>query len=299
MPELQTPDIVNSDIAQILNPAHDDFESCYGLNASMNQKHYVKSFGYEIEGGFSAYDDPDEHECNDNCSDDGCDYSIPGNPRTSKYFKHDGSVDTRHYTAGEIASPVFHISTDKEIRRFRRFVNEHYPQEVNSTCGHHVHLGLNDTLTYQKLMSENFFDEFVLEVKKFYDSEFKSKAFETTEYANEYYNRFESRWNNENSYCKKEFSPNSQANEGFTSYDGTDSGRYTFLNYCFRTHKTLECRLFPASNNPAVIIKVTEWFIKFTNSYLKKLEKKERVKKHKLEIAQKESTLSHEVSICV
>lgn len=286
----------NQELLEILNPNTMDFESCYGLNVSNNQSFYVKSFGYEIEGGFSDYEDIEDHECNDDCNDDGCDYSHD-NPRTSKYFKHDGSVETRHYTAGEIASPIFYIGLDSSIKKFRRFVKEHIPQEVNSTTGHHIHLGMNNLLAYNKIMDIDYYNQFKKEVKKFFDSCFANSADIETQ---AYYRLFLSRYANENHYCQDLFSPNAQASYGYAEYDGTSSGRYTMLNYCYPTHRTIECRLFPASNNPEIVCMVTEWFIKFTNTWLKKQESKSRVKKHKVESTSKTFTNKVEVILsCV
>ena len=243
---------------------------------------YVKYFGYEIEGGFE--DDFSDTYCEE-CDSSGCGCVESGN----QYFKHDGSVETEDYTAGEIASPKFRVD---RMPQFEQFVKENMPQEVNNTCGLHVHLSFNNQLAYEKTMDLEFFTEFKVKVKEFV---LNSGLF--TEHTQE---EFVKRFRGNNTYCRDIFSPNSQAT-GKNVYDETtEQGRYTFINYPYNQHGTIECRLFPSTVSSSEVCSFVKWFIDFTNTYLKNQPKYERGNYQNTKIKNVQSINEKEsVIICV
>lgn len=253
----------------------------------------VTNFGYELEGGFDEIPRKYFHsdgsvECND--------YEEPDDGELNGYSDGDDWIEPCESItgSGECVSPVFSLDKiDKNIgynKTFRDFAKKHHAQEINSTCGHHIHVSFSSELAYSRLMDSDFFNEFEKEVLKFVIS--------TPELYNDktYYSRFIERYDGDNSYCYKRHSPQSQVNGHWHFLDGSDAGRYTHLNYPYGNHGTIECRLFPAPEKSEQLVIVTEWFVNFTNSYLHTL-RKERAKKHNVKVIENEEITSIEVQI--
>ena len=182
----------------------------------------------------------------------------PSNP----YWKEDGSVNTDDGIQGEIASPKFRID---RMKQFRDFTKNNMPFEVNQTCGIHVHVSFNDDLAYAKCMDAEFFEAFRKEVKEFMmDGSFNPDV------SDRFYNRYHEVTDGRTNFCANEFVPESQVNETNGIDFPCENGRYTQLNYAYKKFRTIECRIFPSTTNHEELIRMVEWFIKFTNSYLKK-----------------------------
>lgn len=210
---------------------------------------YVKRLGYELEGGFN---------------EDVAEYNDEEGEYMNGYFKEDGSVSCANYIEGEIASPVFYCD-ELGFKNMSGFIRKNMPDEVNDSCGHHVHISFNNLLAYQKLMDEPFRKAFKNAVIKYFRN---NTLIQNDGYLLE---RFEKRIKGIE-YCYKDWSPNSQANpNGMQGFDGSRHGRYTQLNFPFSTHGTLECRLFPASDNADIVININKWFVNFVNDYLNTL----------------------------
>jgi len=207
---------------------------------------YVRRFGYEIEGGFNV-------ELGG--------YNEDRDGYNSPYFKEDGSVECEDYV-GEIASPVFYADNEG-LTNMDTFVKRHMPDEVNETCGHHIHISPNNDLAYSKLMDKDFYFKFRIAVKALFKNnpilchdDYLIERFEDRIYGRE--------------YCYNVFSPNSQAVPNMYSFDGAEQGRYTQMNYPYNIHSTVECRVFPACDEPEQVILINRWFINFVNQYLKR-----------------------------
>jgi hypothetical protein len=233
---------------------------------------YVKYFGFEIEGGFESwhkgYDSETEEPNND-------------------YFKHDGSVECLEGIAGEIASPRFRVD---RMENFRRFAIDNMPIEANSTAGMHVHISFNTQEAYARCMDIEFWNAFKTEVQNFFLE--KEGKFD-----DDVIQRFWARFENESTYCKSEFCPEYQSNSVWNRYFDSHNGRYTQLNYPFGQHQTIECRLFPSTIEAHELIEMVEFFINFTNKYLKNIPKHERARRIKVET---DTDIENEVDIlCV
>ena len=137
---------------------------------------------------------------------------------------YDGSVDVEGERYGEICSPPLSLS------QLERWIRNNYPDHVNKTCGFHIHLSFKNSLDYSRLMSKEFYEYFLFQIEKW-----------AREYGILPNSSFWNRLAGCNSYCKKRFAADEQV-----QLSGKESIRYTHLNYCFRLHGTLECRLFPA-----------------------------------------------------
>ena len=250
----------------------------------------VIKFGYEQEGGFDDVPRKNFH-CDGSVECD--DYSEPCEDDMEGYEDDEGNWhNAENITgSGEVVSPVFSLDRTVDFNHsFRDFARRHSAQEVNETCGHHVHVSFNSDLAYARLMDSDFFQEFEREVYKFVMNEPLLKD------DSRYIKLFLDRYEGNNSYCYKKHSPQSQVNGLWFFLDGDECGRYTHLNYPYGHHNTIECRLFPSPENPEQLIRVTEWFVNFTNSYLKGL-RKERAKKHKLNVSENEEITSIEVEL--
>jgi len=236
---------------------------------------YVKYFGFEIEGGFDSY-----HR----------DYSEDEEGRevqNNEYWKHDGSVRCESGVAGEIASPKFRID---RMENFRIFARENMPIEANSSAGLHVHVSFNCDEAYSRCMDKEFFNSFEKSVKDYFlenDHKFDEDVTD----------RFWARIGNESEYCQDEFCPEYQTNTLWNRYFSSRNGRYTHLNYPYGQHKTIECRLYPSTTKATELINMVEFFINFTNSYLKKIPKRERARRINLNLDDGE-TMETEV-LCV
>lgn len=169
-------------------------------------------------------------------------------------MKRDGSV-TGSFAAphvGEMASAP--IATLDEAETWLR---NYYPQEVNSTCGFHVHVSLNN-LYYSRLICDDFNMKFLSAMEEFY-SRFRGEPS---------FDRFRQRLDGQNRYCQKRFQPEEQLwrMEAYGDHDRTP--RYRQLNYCYGRHGTLECRLFPCFESVTHSIEGMKAFIGSINEFL-------------------------------
>lgn len=145
-------------------------------------------------------------------------------------LKHDGSVTGLSAVCrGEVASHVLKTLPDAE-----RWLRDNYPQEVNSSCGFHIHVGLAP-LHYMRLMCEEYNSKFLIAMEDFWNRYRGQPGFDL----------FRQRLDGQNQYCQKIFRPEQQLWRSEHYGDRGSTPRYSQLNFCFGRHGTLECRLFP------------------------------------------------------
>jgi hypothetical protein len=240
---------------------------------------HVMNFGYEIEGAFS-YEISDRDE-------DGDYYN--------EHYRHDGSVcvGADDLEDGEIASPKFRIDRRKQ---FRVFVGENMPHETDSSCGIHVHASFNNALAYQKCCDMNFYVEFRKAVWRFmHNGLFSEKTVR----------EFEGRFDGSGStYCRDGFNPDHAINVGFRGFEtpvtNNDSGRYNCINFeAYRKFGTIECRMFPSSNDKDEVISMVEFWIEFCNAYLQNVTPYERGNFEDVKTDIEMIDTTEEVLICV
>lgn len=144
---------------------------------------------------------------------------------------HDGSVRglSAGLAVGEVASPP--LNTMQEVRQF---IREYYPDEVNSSCGFHVHMSFS-RLNYSRLTHCDFWNLFQTRMDKF--------ANEIREHPGR--DLLVSRLAGHNEYCQKNFRPEEQFWRTEQYGDRDRHPRYSQLNYCYDRHGTMECRVFP------------------------------------------------------
>jgi hypothetical protein len=107
-----------------------------------------------------------------------------------------------------------------------------YPDIVDASCGMHIHCSMDD-LHYAYLSNPKFWDYFKCRMELL--DNYLEKGPSQVDHE-----RFHSRLQGRNDYCKKMFVPDKQI---WKSNKGGD--RYAMLNFCYTLHGTMECRLFP------------------------------------------------------
>jgi len=147
---------------------------------------------------------------------------------------------------GEIASPKLKVNEVKD------FILDNYPNEVNSTCGLHVHMSFkNDKKDYAILATKEFYDFFLSEIQTWADNRKINKG-------SRFYKRLEGV-----QYSKREFLAENQLNPN-SDY----SDRYAHLNFCYNKHRTLEIRCGTMFDNKEISVEYVHAVIDIVNYYL-------------------------------
>lgn len=207
---------------------------------------YVDKVGIELEGGWNRrftdariiYDMSVQRPAN-----------TTGRVCCCKEGHGDGS--TCHF--GEIPSPPLPL----EEALF--WMRDHYPDGVNQSCGFHVHLSVKHPLiNYPKLMEKRFYDLFLSEVAKWG----KKEGFPAN---HQLWHRLTSKdyKNGPARFCNRPFNPIIQT----TTLDKPDSRR-SALNYCYLKHGTIECRIFPSFEDPALAARAVILYATTVENYL-------------------------------
>jgi hypothetical protein len=162
---------------------------------------------------------------------------------------YDGSVHVAGVWAhhGEVISAPMPTMAEVEA-----YLTAAYPDGHNQSCGMHVHVSFKRDVDYSRLMTQAFWAYF-------------------TERMNAWGQRvnlpashlFWTRLAGLNTYCAKVFRPDEQA-EARTK----TSARYAQLNYCFRFHGTIECRLAPVFKQSRIAISFTKELCAIYESFL-------------------------------
>jgi hypothetical protein len=151
-----------------------------------------------------------------------------------------------------------------------KWIVKYYPAAVNETCGMHVHTSFKSIKHYNNLMEEEFYLFFLENMNKFI------KTYEGFEQYPIDKERFKSRLNGENRFTTKVFIPDYQCKKFKGNYY-----RYTQLNFSYKVHNTIECRLFPMFIRVETALDAVKVLIKTYCDYLDKIyknnEKKEKL----------------------
>jgi hypothetical protein len=177
--------------------------------------------------------------------------------RARRLVKHDGSVrgiDGNH-VAGEVNSPPL-----SDFAACEAWLRENYPQQVNESCGFHVHVSLKP-LHYSRIMNPGYEPVFLEAMEDLYTRFRGEPAFA----------QFRERLDGQNQYCQKIFRPEDQLwrREPYGDRVGAHAlPRYSQLNYCWGRHGTMECRLFPCFPQVQHAIEACKSFIDSINNFL-------------------------------
>jgi hypothetical protein len=169
---------------------------------------------------------------------------------------------------GEIASPPM------TIREAIEWLPEHYPIEVNASCGFHIHVSFKSVLDYGKLMEEEFW-KFFMDSASRWGEEMKFRE------SHEFWRRLRGG----NRFCFARFMPEEQIHLTSKPQDGPRRDiRRTHLNYCYgfpnpdgTPRKTLECRVFPQFKKVDHAIAALEWLTGMYEEFLSKTPRERRL----------------------
>lgn len=217
----------------------------------------------------------------------GWDRIVPGNP-----FIHDGSVrfdiPNPRYTMDPSGSGLEYLKDYPENKGWPRYkpaeivsqtmrvtdveawMRLAYPEHVNETCGLHAHMSFHNKLNYSRLMSTDFLETIVRELRawgereKIEDDRFWQRLDPTHPWTKH--------------HCAHVFLADGQSTvkkKDFSSR-GSSRSRYTFLNYCMAQHGTVECRGLPMFRDVETAVKAVQQVFTITNRYLSKIRQRER-----------------------
>lgn len=143
-------------------------------------------------------------------------------------WNHDGSVDGTADHVGEF------VSRPEVPSAIFPWLDAHYPDEddINSSCGMHVHTSFRKMRHYAQFMDEHFFEYFKRRMKAWG----QRIPISRTGHGANFWNRLAGH----NDFCNDMLCPERQI------YHSNKNGeRYTMLNFAWSRYGTIECRLFP------------------------------------------------------
>jgi hypothetical protein len=203
-------------------------------------------------------EDCQEEDCDDHCSEDCDDHCLQNceNRCSSNCIECGKSFP---YIGEARSSPL-------TIEELNAWIMANHPDDVNKSCGLHVHTSFKNNTDYMRLMCKDFYDYFV----QYMQDWGKRMKFPKT-------HEFWKRLNGENYYCCKAYekckahglihTPESQVTAKKDSY------RYCQINFCHETHGTIECRLFSAFKDPQLILSAVDAITSCYENFLDKAPK--------------------------
>jgi len=189
----------------------------------------IRARGEEIEGAYESM------------PSDECDFHGDGSVHSFK------NIDESDYCVGEIRSMPF--ESQEELLSFN---DNNYPDVVNWRCGIHVHYSFKTELAYQFLMKKAFHVYLKQRLREFGEQNKLNKDSE-----------FWKRLAGLNQWCLDKHHPKLQIHDTSKS-----SYRYTFINYCYDLHKTMEIRVLPAFQRSDLAHKALVELESIINDYL-------------------------------
>lgn len=172
---------------------------------------FVKYVGVELEGGWSSSR-----------------YHAFRDFGTAKWH-HDGSVSGDADYVGEFVTP-----RPMSPHEISAWIEKHHPEadDVDSSCGMHVHVSFKKLRYYASLMEQHFFAYF----KDRLHTWGSKMNIRTSGHGKNFWDRLGGR----NDYCNDRFVPEAQL-----AWKEKISDRYTMLNFVWGLYGTIECRVLP------------------------------------------------------
>lgn len=206
---------------------------------------YINLVGVELEGGWKIAPPSKVHS----------DISV---------HVEDQVGDVPYQAAGEVSSEPMNLE------KLSEWVYKNYPDYMNSSCGLHVHVSLKSNTDYIKLMSRDFQSYFLKKMEEWGKKTGLSDR-----------HLFWARLLGYNNFCRKQHRPDEQI---LLAQKQDRDERYTQINYCYKMHKTIECRLFPMFKYSRVAMSAILAFIDCVESYLDEHREVEEFKPITIEI---------------
>ena len=137
------------------------------------------------------------------------------------------------------------------------FMRETYPDFTNHTCGLHVHMSFKSSFHYQRLMTPSFPNTLIHYLHLWGTARGISGE-----------HRLFKRLKGSSEYATLEYFADRQVGQKKTYARSTLGHRYTAVNYCFKTHGTLESRILPMFESVEDSISAILHTINVTNAFL-------------------------------
>lgn len=175
---------------------------------------------------------------------------------TTILFRHRDTLAERmakfvSYKSGEIPSPPL------EPKDVEKWVTDYYPHKVNETCGLHVHMSFKSALRYSRLMVPEYPATVIMELTRWAQEERLPSS-----------HPFWARISGKSQFCKLEFYPDEQAIKAKDHNQNGIGNRYTVINYCFRSHSTIECRVLPMFDDASQSFRAIKRLLDITSAFL-------------------------------
>lgn len=181
-------------------------------------------------------------------------------------FVRDGSLDPfqRKFPTtfvSELPSPP--LEHDAMVEWMRA----NWPQQMDETCGMHVHLSFKTALAYSKVVREEYPGTILKYLYQWAEQEKIDKS-----------NPIWARLDGKSPYCQHQFFGDDQIRNTRKDFDKVRRGhRYTVINYCWgRNMPTAECRLLPMFSDVEVGIRAMQQVVEITNKFLAATAKREK-----------------------
>ena len=223
----------------------------------MNLKH-INLIGVELEGGWrsdksrqegwhgdgsvSVYDSDDDNDHTEDCDED-CDIN-----------------HRRGRVQGEFVSPPMGLTA------LSKFIKDNYPDDVDDSCGMHIHFSFHKDGDYARLMTTRFYGYFLRKMSAFG----KAKHIRPS---HEFWDRLAGR----NTYCCHNIKTIRGEAEDFRDLvvmqrdsRSREEERYHHLNFCKRLHNTLEVRLLPMFESSKMAVAAAQFLAISIERYLRK-----------------------------
>jgi len=240
-------------------------ENCQNTHVLLTPQCKIVKIGIELEGAWSEMPDNEDNQddwlyssymWHDDSSVEGlgygdgecgdCDYCC--NDEGDHCYNREGG------SSGEIISYPMPINGT-----WRNWVNRYYPEDLNSTCGGHFHVSFDNIQAFELLCTQEFFNHFILELKRW------GKRANIRNY------NFWDRLANENTMCNIDYRGEQQL---YIRHDNYPNCRYSALNYQYHKHGTLEIRVLPMFQDWKIYCKAVEVSMGIIQKYLDKMANK-------------------------
>ena len=148
-------------------------------------------------------------------------------------------------SGGELSSKPLNVNEIKQ------FIIDNYPDELNSTCGFHIHKSFtNDKRDINVLCTPEFHEHFNKSLRTWAINRKINKD-------SRFFKRLDGIY-----YCNNEF-------KGYAQLNQTDSNRYTQINFCsVSKFGTVEFRVGNMFDNPQITVEYTNELHRIVNQYL-------------------------------
>lgn len=192
---------------------------------------FIHRVGIELEGGWNG----------------GIDFQLD----------HDGSVNVDADNWGELPSPPIRPA------EIEKWMMDHYPDACNATCGMHVHVSVNQSLHYARLMEKQFHEHLKKSLKAWgEDPSIKIRE----------NHPFWERLAGLNRFCLDKHIPEAQI-----FHREKSETRYTQLNYTWERYRTVECRILPMFKHVEIAILAVFAVVDAFETYLRVQEKEKSI----------------------